>query len=223
MKFIPKLLALGVIAASTTLASYATPIIGSISGDDDLATFNNANGTINFGASGFVSSVPTGSSFTPYFTNDAAMTFYQNTQAGSGGNFFYSTTPGGTLTLPGSTATSGGVEVFSVTEAGETLAFFVTSSTTNALFGTPSSTPQGLLLTGTGYFTETGVTNFDTTSATFTLNGSESTGNVFSFGGTAAASALTTTPIPEPSSLMLFGSGVIGAAGMVFRKRRSVV
>jgi hypothetical protein len=219
MKNIAKFLALGVFAASTTLASHATPITGSISGNDDLATFNNAAGTLNFGASGSVASNPTGSSFTPYFTNGAPMTFYQDTQAGSGGNFFYSTIVGGTLTLPGSTPTSGGVEVFSVNEGGEMLAFYVTSDTTMALFGTPSSTPQGLLLTGTGYFIENGVASFDTTPATFTLNGSESAGSVFSFGGTATATA----PTPEPSSLMLLGTGLFSAAGIVFRRRRAVV
>jgi hypothetical protein len=221
MKNIARFLALGVVAASTTLTAHATPITGSISGNDDLATFNNSNGTLNFGPSGFVSSNPTGSSFTPYFTNGAPMTFFQDSQAGSGGNFFYSTTVNGTLTIPGSTATSGGVEVFSVAENGETLAFFVTSDTTMALFGTPSSTPQGLLLTGNGYFTENGVANFDTTPATFTLNGSESAGSVFSFGGTATATA--TAPVPEPSSLMLLGTGIFGAAGMVFRRRRATV
>jgi len=38
-----------------------------------------------------------------------------------------------------------------------------------------------------------------------------------SFSGT-----LTVTPTPEPSSLILLGTGLVGAAGLMFRKRRTV-
>jgi PEP-CTERM motif len=224
MKSIAKFLAIGVLTASTTLAAHATPINGSISGNDDLAVFNNANatfgglGTINFGASGSVSSVPVG--LGGFFTNGQPMTFYQNPQAPAmgTGDFFYSPTAGGTLTLAGSTPTSGGVEVFSVTEAGETLAFYVTSDTTMAVFGNSTNLPEGVLLTGTGYFIETGAVNYDTTPASFTLNGSNST-SVFSFGGTATANP---PGVPEPSSLMLLGTGLVSAAGMAFRRRRAI-
>jgi hypothetical protein len=218
MKLIAKFFAFGVIAASATLAANASPIIGSISGNDDLAVFNNATGTINFGASGTVSSNPVGSTIAPYFSNGMAMTFYQDTLAGSNGNFFYNPIAGGSVgPLPGSTATTGGVEVFSITSPnGVTLAFYTTYDFTQAAFGTAASTPQGVLLTGLGYFTETG---YDPTPGTFTLNGSESAGGVFSFGGTATATPVVT---PEPNSLILLGTGLVSAAGVGFRKRRTI-
>jgi hypothetical protein len=215
MNHIGKLIAFGVIAASTTLSAHAVAINGSISGNDTNATFNNSTGLINFGPTGVVSSLPTGTTIAPYFnTSGYPMTF--NSAANP---FHYATTVGATLTLPGSTATTGGVQVFQIIENGETLTYYVTSDTTQQLTGTPTSLPELLGLTGTGYFTETGVVNYDTTPASFTISASTVDGAVFSFGGTAATVPGTVTP--EPSSLLLLGTGLLSAAGVVTRKGRA--
>ncbi len=154
MKSIVKFLASGVFAASFTLAAHATAISGSIAGNDNNATYNNTASIVvggqtvdllTFGNPGTVSGTPVG--LGGYFHDLDTMTFYAG--PGPGGSFFYSPTAGTTLTVAGSTATSGGAEVFSVTNttANETLAFYVTSDTT--AYDPADNT--SLVINGTGY------------------------------------------------------------------------
>jgi hypothetical protein len=74
-----------------------------------------------------------------------------------------------------------------------------------------------LYVTGTGIFSETG---FDPTAGTFQLSISESAaggGTSTSFEISTAAAGVT----PEPNSLVLLGSGLVGAAGLMFMRRRN--
>lgn len=66
----------------------------------------------------------------------------------------------------------------------------------------------GLHMAGVGTFFENG---FDPTPGTFTLNSSNS--GVVTFQVTASAS-----PVPEPASLALFGTGLLGIVGIARRK-----
>jgi len=73
-----------------------------------------------------------------------------------------------------------------------------------------------LTLTGSGMLTEAGFTD---TSGTFNLTSGTSTVGGFtitSFEVTAAAAST----VPEPSSLMLLGTGLLGLAIVLFRKAR---
>jgi hypothetical protein len=73
---------------------------------------------------------------------------------------------------------------------------------------------ETLSLTGTGYFTENGYSNTD---GTFVLSSQELIGGI---GDLTSFSATTDTiaPTPEPSGLLLLGTGLIGAAGLARRK-----
>jgi hypothetical protein len=99
--------------------------------------------------------------------------------------------------------------------------FYVTSES----FANSTSVIGGTLfdvleLKGTGYFSGAG---YDDTNATFDLTSQEVAGSTSAtIGGSFSASSATSSPTPEPSSLILLGSGLLSGAGMLMRKRRTV-
>ncbi len=111
-----------------------------------------------------------------------------------------------TLTTP--------IRVFTSTEAGSTLSYYLNSITfsSDQSFGNNIS---NLTIIGTGYFTLTG---FDQTAATFDLNSQSGISPTISFSDTNFAVAAT----PEPNSLLLMGTGLLGAAGLLVSRRRNV-
>ena len=137
----------------------------------------------------------------PYTVTSVSGTF----QSGLNGSFLNDT-----VTLPSSVtwASAAGVQLFRTPSAGSPDATFTISTIT---FDQIVAGFQ--IVTGTGIFAETG---YDPTVGTFNLSSSISGQSTeFEFTSTAA-------PTPEPSSLMLLGTGLTGAAGMFFRRRRSI-
>lgn len=102
-------------------------------------------------------------------------------------------------------AGANGIELFFSPAVGSTMTF-----TINGPVNVVNDDSAFLNVTGTGTFTESGFTD---TSGTFHLT---STNN-----GNVSFTLDTTIPqTPEPSSLMLMGSGLASAAGMFMRRRR---
>ena len=151
--------------------------------------------------------------------NGAGGTFGTYLSAGNPVTFLSGTNPytqGTNISAPG-----GSLQLFSVTGGGETFTFFIQSY--SAQYGSFTGCTSGntcLNITGNGYFTGSGVHTYDASPGTFQFDSSyvggpngQQIGSITSFAAQAAVS-----PTPEPASLALLGTGLLGVFG-VARKR----
>lgn len=197
MKHIGKILVLGAAAVLAAPIAHATSINANfgVSGPATYTYVDSNNASFAFSNPGRFTTNG-GSTISPYFSVNNTITFQTAP---------FSLGPIGTTKSFGTT----GVEIATSTHSGETLKFYVTSYTADYI-GT-----AGAVVEGTGYFTETGVTNYTPSSAVFSFEPSVVPGSM-------TFTANTNTVTPEPSSLMLLGSGLVSAAGMLIRRRRIV-
>ena len=207
MKIALKTLALGVaIAASATLA-HADPMISggfNLSGNDTFTsnTFNLSNGQV--GAFGATSGSKTGitGTFASYLTNGQAVTL-------ATGNLPYAQ-GANTVTPP--------FNLFTVNENGESFSFFIQSYyATYTPAGQPQTGPyDDFSLLGLGYYTGIGFAN---TAGTFQINSQlDTTTGASSTTFAGSTDAIPSAVTPEPGSLVLLGTSLLGAAGIARRR-----
>lgn len=200
-----RLVVLSVLIFGSTVISRADSIDGFFSATGtDTFTSN----TITFNSAEVAGLI--GGTFATYLSDGDAIIFLP-------GPLPYNQGPN---TPPANLFPSGSVPLFTVTGNGTTFTFNMTSY--NAAYVTDATmgcTSGGTCLdvTGTGFFTSTGALVGTSGDATFLFTSQYVPGQPAASLTTFSAST-SASPIPEPASLALMGSGLLGFVGFARRK-----